>query len=459
MATYHAGKRIQGGTVGTTFSDDFSSTTGWTAVASIVKVIPPALHFDGQRESIEGVGYDLGAGNVSDTKWVLRAKYDVTAEDHTGLTSGNLVYFGLSDVNQGTGVASNQDFIGLGAIVSSGTYKYHPCEAVNQNLLVSENNSPFAHLPVVETIYVEIIRISSTSYSVELFSDPSYSTSIEKETDTCDANTDNLRYIKCVCGYGAQTGLGNLYQGNIYDLEFYNNVSSVAEANSKFQLGSRWEQTDTRTIYHKDDEYKVHTFTTTGQTFNVTGSGDVEYLVVAGGAGGGHGGSHEPGGGGGAGGFRTGIGHAVTAQNYAITVGAGGAGSLTASANGANGSDSIFGTVTSNGGGGAASGTAASGHASNGGSGGGGSAITGSHIGGLGTSGQGFTGGTGFRAPDYEGGGGGGAGEVGESPISGASELETVEADLMQQDMDLVAEVEIIELLVMQMVVMVQQEL
>ena len=250
--TYHAARRIQGGTAGTTFSDDFS-INDWADLGGLVRVSNDSLHMSGRRDAREGAVYDLGAGNVSDTKWILRAKYDVTAENHTGTNSGNLVYFGLSDVNQGTGVASNQDFIGLGAIVSSGTYKYHPCEAVNQNLLVSENNSPFAHLPVVETIYVEIIRISSTSYSVELFSDPSYSTSIEKETDTCDANTDNLRYIKCVCGYGAQTGLGNLYQGNIYDLEFYNNASSVAEANSNFQVGSRWEQTNTQNIFHLDD--------------------------------------------------------------------------------------------------------------------------------------------------------------------------------------------------------------
>ena len=56
-----------------------------------------------------------------------------------------------------------------------------------------------------------------------------------------------------------------------------------------------------RRIQGNTSEYKVHTFTSTGNTiFAVTGSGDIEYLVVAGGAGGGHGGSHEPGGGGGA---------------------------------------------------------------------------------------------------------------------------------------------------------------
>ena len=88
---------------------------------------------------------------------------------------------------------------------------------------------------------------------------------------------------------------------------------------SNVQAGSRAEITDTRKMYHKGDEYKVHKFTTTGQTFTVTGSGDIEYLVIAGGGG-------AAGGGGGAGGYLTATGYAVTAQNYAITVGSGGAG-------------------------------------------------------------------------------------------------------------------------------------
>ena len=56
-------------------------------------------------------------------------------------------------------------------------------------------------------------------------------------------------------------------------------------------------------------DYKVHSFTSTGNTtFNVLAGGDVEYLIVAGGGGGG-GYAPEPGspgGGGGAGGLLTG---------------------------------------------------------------------------------------------------------------------------------------------------------
>ena len=63
----------------------------------------------------------------------------------------------------------------------------------------------------------------------------------------------------------------------------------------------------------------------------------VDYLVVAGGGGGGP----TYGGGGGAGGYRTASGHPVTTgTSYSITVGAGGPGN-------ANGSPSVFDTITS----------------------------------------------------------------------------------------------------------------
>ena len=93
-----------------------------------------------------------------------------------------------------------------------------------------------------------------------------------------------------------------------------------------------------------DGNFKVHKFTSSG-TFQVTTLGDggkVEYLVVGGGGGGGT--NNDNTGGGGAGAMRTATGFTVTATSYSITVGAGGAA-------GAAGQDSVFSTITSDGGG------------------------------------------------------------------------------------------------------------
>jgi len=123
--------------------------------------------------------------------------------------------------------------------------------------------------------------------------------------------------------------------------------------------------------------FKIHTFTGPG-TFavscagNAQGSNTVSYAVVAGGGGGG--GSEavaDPtavtGGGGGAGGYREGkassdcytasplnapSGLPVSVQSYPITVGGGGAAGTNSPREGANGSASIFSSITSAGGGG-----------------------------------------------------------------------------------------------------------
>jgi len=123
--------------------------------------------------------------------------------------------------------------------------------------------------------------------------------------------------------------------------------------------------------------FKIHTFTGPG-TFavscagNAQGSNTVSYMVVAGGGGGG--GSEavaDPtavtGGGGGAGGYREGkassdcytasplnapSGLPVSVQSYPITVGGGGSAGTNSPREGANGSASIFSSITSAGGGG-----------------------------------------------------------------------------------------------------------
>src|SRR6056300_1364435 len=126
--------------------------------------------------------------------------------------------------------------------------------------------------------------------------------------------------------------------------------------------------------------FKIHSFTGDGCFVvscagNTSGSDKVDYLVVAGAGGGGTGG----GGGAGAGGYRTTFpspgcnagAFPISATNYPITVGGGGA-PLPAGADlGNSGSNSIFSTITSTGGGGGGGPNSAECFALSGGSGGG----------------------------------------------------------------------------------------
>ena len=143
---------------------------------------------------------------------------------------------------------------------------------------------------------------------------------------------------------------------------------------------------------------------------------NVDYLVIAGGGAGGRA-SGIGGGGGGAGGLRTSFGSSsgggasaetalalLVATNYTVTVGAGASGPTSGDTSGPSGSDSVFSTITSLGGGG---GTTNNPAGISGGSGGG------SYTGGVGagTANQGFDGG--ISESGSSSGGGGGAASVG----------------------------------------------
>ena len=156
--------------------------------------------------------------------------------------------------------------------------------------------------------------------------------------------------------------------------------------------------------------YITHMFTNTGtSSFNVlSGNLTADILVVAGGGGGGY----DRAAGGGAGGVLYFKNQTLTANTtYGVTVGAGGSGS-TGYANGilgnqTNGSNSLFGSLTTAIGGGFG-GQYSTGN--NGGSGGGGMGNSAGVAGGSGVTGQGFAGGANSANPANAGGGGGAAG-------------------------------------------------
>lgn len=178
--------------------------------------------------------------------------------------------------------------------------------------------------------------------------------------------------------------------------------------------------------------YRIHTFTS-GGTFVVTSGGNVDVMVIGGG---GAGGNHAGGGGGAggliyygpetpSGGHPGGTSYAITNGTYTVTVGAGGTWTSTYKANGTDGGNSVFGSLTAFGGGrgGARDATVGAGTGNTGGSGGGGGCHSGGNVGGVAiatTPLQGYKGGNaGANSGSYAGSGGGGAGGAGATAASG----------------------------------------
>ncbi len=156
---------------------------------------------------------------------------------------------------------------------------------------------------------------------------------------------------------------------------------------------------------------------TTNFTGSVNGIPTVQVLAVAGGGGGGANG----GGGGGGGGVLHDAAQTLTQLSaYTVTVGTGGAGSVSNFVEGSNGGNSSFGTLTAIGGGGGASRDGGAAGQLGGSGGGGAGAGGGRNAAGAGTAGQGNSGGagTGNMGANSAGGGGGGAGGVGSAGAS-----------------------------------------
>jgi hypothetical protein len=259
-------------------------------------------------------------------------------------------------------------------------------------------------------------------------------------TQVSDEVNSSTGYFALPSGTTAQrpgSPTGNMIRKNTSTgyIEYYDPTTT-----SWIGLGAFSATGGTETTYNSGGiDYKVHTFTSSG-TFQVTtGAKSVDFLVIAGGAGGV---ANRGSGGGGAGGYRcsvtgesSGGGGAAESQinvvigSYTITVGAGGArGTHDGGTPAANGSNSVFGSITSIGGG--FGGTNLVSNApfngtAGGSGGGGGSATNNGGTGGSGTAGQGYAGGntsgTATTSEQEAGAGGGGAGAVGGSTSSSSA--------------------------------------
>jgi hypothetical protein len=216
---------------------------------------------------------------------------------------------------------------------------------------------------------------------------------------------------------GRYVGANWYLNGNIQTFRIYNRVLSQSEIlqnyNAQRQRYTSTVEASGGTISYITQNnltYKVHTFTGDGNfIIGNSSSGDTfEYLLVGGGGGAGKDGA----GGGGAGGFVTGT-TILSTTTYPISVGAGGAKSITVGGQASDGGPSTFNSITALGGGGGGSKQA---NGRNGASGGGGGHPA-TYIGGTGVSGQGFGGGSSSAAG---GGGGGGAGAVGANFVTTA---------------------------------------
>ena len=207
----------------------------------------------------------------------------------------------------------------------------------------------------------------------------------------------------------------NQLNGSIDEIRIYNRALSPNEVSVLYNYSPLFSPciNSTGGTITNSGGYRIHTFTSGTSTFTPSGSCNAEVLVVAGGGGGGYySASYPQSGGGGAGGLIYNSSYALNTTPVSVTVGAGGAANT-------NGNNSVFGSLTSIGGG--KGGSIFATLPGNGGSGGGRAYYNAgctqndstcvAYPGGTGTSGQGNKG-SGIGWCHYATTGGGGAGGI-----------------------------------------------
>jgi len=219
------------GSVSPTYETDFSTNAGWSAdVAGIVEINTGAsqLDFDLTASSTdEFINYDMGAGNVSDTAWLLRyecywTKMDLNASDDT-----NKVCVGCYSDASPSGITPSGDAL---------RYTDSPEAALVQNVIASIDggvetktegaDDPFTSASTGTTYYIEIKRVSPTSLEMRAYTGSFAGAQVGSTlTVATSATVTACQYITVNLFSGTITA-GDGQTGYIKNLQFWNGVST-----------------------------------------------------------------------------------------------------------------------------------------------------------------------------------------------------------------------------------------
>ena len=247
MVEYLAGNRIRGteSEMQPTFEDDFTSDKGWVETGTQFTIDTSTnnrIDFALKRDGADHVVYkDLTT--VSDTAWVLRMHLDFTGNTNADAYDSQ-TFFGLSSTNGS--YSGTQDAIGLD--IKWGNDDYYITGSANGSLVPFDNTSIFSTaFTSTDEYWVEIIRVSSTSFTIELFSDSTYSTSVEKVTGTTSSGVSGLQYI--VGKMRNSSSRAEIQNGWLDDVKFYNGVTTFTPTTDNVVDGSIFYTTDTNKEY------------------------------------------------------------------------------------------------------------------------------------------------------------------------------------------------------------------
>ena len=245
--TYHAGRRIQG------LSDTTLGDSGWVTSDSTyinVNTTTEKIDWDLKNDNTDDhITYNLGTA-LSDTLWVFRCTFRFST------ASGTAQFFaGMSS----TGGAQNttQDFIGT--CILTGDNQFRSVDSDGATIPVVGDNLASYSWASNTDYFLEIKRTSATAYSCTVRTGSHAGSTVATASGTCTNTTVGLQYILFANRVDSNGGSPDL---TIDDILIDDGTSTYSSADYEFdfgvqankptnvQVGSRYEETDTRKMYH-----------------------------------------------------------------------------------------------------------------------------------------------------------------------------------------------------------------
>ncbi len=259
--TYHAGRRIQGlertgSTI--TYEPDLSSSSGWalTNGGGTASIANNEVTLTANSNADNPIAtYDLGA-TLSDTAWVMTFK---------------LVYSGLENSATGQGVIYG---VGLGSSATTTDldgwntagmsfieydFRAHASTSVVQPTISGGNSSGRTETagstiadPYSATQYVKLYRLTSTTARMEFYLQSDYSDTPVTLNVTMANTPSGLQYVFLRLFYQNVSNSNTIVAS---EFKIYNGITSVVASAgdvkpTNIQVGSRFEETDTRKMYY-----------------------------------------------------------------------------------------------------------------------------------------------------------------------------------------------------------------
>ena len=198
-----------------TLEYDLSTSAGWSTTGSNCSVNTSGQYLEGSSSTDNDRATKALGLTLSDTKFVVRQKMELT----TVTTGGNgQLYFGYTDKDNSTTVLGSRDAIGI--TIRTGA-DFLQSYALNQ---AWQSSATLTTTPTATTYYLEIIRDSATSHTINLYSDSDYSVLIETKTNTISSSINGLEYITIG---GWDNNASGVITARFSDIQIYNGVNTV----------------------------------------------------------------------------------------------------------------------------------------------------------------------------------------------------------------------------------------